>query len=532
MADESDPPDVTALIALTDSLGNLRLSADPGDPPERLFPELRSMVAADRLYGVTQLLRAGTGATVAAATVRSLLEAAAISLWESGPAAHRLAGLAALEQERLRVMALITEQGLTVPNWERWLAPLNVTQTLGRSTSTGWPDPAKLVVKRSGMTSGILGMTSAVANLLAMAGHANAAAAWISVADAPHPVGFEPTPVYRALLAQAAGRSATYVVGLPPHHEIWNKVEDLDRASRAVTLMPATPPPAAPIDKAVEVRGFVGDIDFWPITERLENVFEELLSRVSAFAALLSQGPDPYAGPPGEVNLSAVLPYLTALGSAEVCFATAKGDLPADLAPIAARMLLEEGARTQWMFAHDDELEVQARYNAIRNEETRARSALRSRLASHGVPSKTVAGLLDPLPAGRVPHLDTVRPIPPGRTEAQVPPYEQMLKLGINYAEPGWLALAYSLLSQMTHMTPLGLLHSAARSGRWGPTLSHEMTALAVDTAALGVTRTVLPHAGVLARTAGLDPIDEWANDLWRHAQHVHQVAQLLHFLD
>lgn len=533
MTAEPNPPDIVALMDLNDAVNGLGLGADPSDRPDQFFRQVTAMVAGERLYGVAQLLRAGTGATVAAAAIRGLLETAAVTLWQSSDAAHDMSAVATLGHERLRVMETINQQGLSVPNWERWLAPIGgVTYGMRRTVTTGRPDPVRLVAKRSSLTSGILGMTSAVADLLTMAGHANAAAARITIADAPHPVGFEPTSTYRAVLAQAAGRTAAF--SLDPNHRaaFEPKIVALDQAARAVTHMPATDPPTPPTDKGPDRRGFIADIQFWAISGEIENLFNELLERVTAFAKVLMQGPNPYAGTTKEVNLSAVLPYLTALGTAEVCFASARGDLPGELSPIAARMLLEEGARTQWTFSDEDIEEVTARYHALLNEETSAREALRARFTAHAVPASTVGDLLDPLPKERVPDLDTIRPIPAGHTIKQVPPYEQMLRLGIGYAEPGWLTLAYRLLSQMTHMTPLGLLHSVARPSQWGPTVGHEMTALAVDAAAIGATRTVLPHASVIAQTTGQAPIDEWASELWAASRRIHTIAQLIHFLD
>jgi hypothetical protein len=529
---EPVPPDIAALLDLNDAVNGLALGADPNNRPSQFFRQLTAMVAGERLYAVAQLLRAGTGATVAAAAIRGLLETAAVTLWESTDAAHDMSAVAALGHERLRVMETIDQQGLSVPNWERWLAPIGVTYGMRRTVTAGRPDPVKLVAKRSSLTSGILGMSSAVADLLSMAGHANAAAARITIADAPHPVGFEPTSTYRAVLAQAAGRTAAFSLDPNLRVTLEPKVAALDQAARAVTLMPATDPPTPPTDKGSDRRGFIADIRFWVISEEIENRFNELLERVTAFAEVLMHGPNPYAGTNKEVNLSAVLPYLTALGTAEVCFASAWGDLPGELSPIAARMLLEEGARTQWTFSDADIEEVTSRYHAVLNDETRVRASLRARLTAHAVPASTVDSLLDSLPKERVPDLDTIRPIPAGHTNKQVPPYEQMLRLGMGYAEPGWLTLAYRLLSQMTHMTPLGLLHSVARTCEWGPTVGHEMTALAVDAAAIGATRTVLPHAGVIAQTTGQAPIDEWASELWAASHRIHTVAQLIHFLD
>lgn len=167
----------------------------------------------------------------------------------------------------------------------------------------------------------------------------------------------------------------------------------------------------------------------------------------------------------------------------------------------------------------------------MRNEGTLERARLRGRLASQGVQSAVIDSLLSPLPAAQTPHHGIVLSLPEGATESQPPPFEQMLGLGEGFAEKGWLALACSLLSQVTHLTPLGLLHAASRDTRLGPGLSREMTALALDVAVLGTVTAVLPHAHVIALGSGRD-ITEWDLALKSTAARVHNAARLLHFLD
>ncbi|MFC5919143.1 hypothetical protein, partial [Streptomyces pulveraceus] len=109
---------------------------------------------------------------------------------------------------------------------------------------------------------------------------------------------------------------------------------------------------------------------------------------------------------------------------------------------------------------------------------------------------------------------------------------EMLLLLGAPYPEPGWLPVAYSLLSQVTHSTPIGLTHMARyrRGTLSAHDISPEMLALTLDTACLGSAR-LLGMSGLLL-TQGSEEAHQYALGLEQRAMAVHSTARLVHWLD
>ena len=143
-----------------------------------------------------------------------------------------------------------------------------------------------------------------------------------------------------------------------------------------------------------------------------------------------------------------------------------------------------------------------------------------------------IARLLDPLPADLVPSLDARR-TPPGQPPPQVPSARHlMVRLGAGFPEPGWTVLAYSLLSQLTHATPLGLLHTIGGVVGGETAMSPEMTALVIDAVCMGAAVALPSPAAVFSMNAGLGPVDDWAYELRRASYGIHDVARRVHFLD
>ena len=104
--------------------------------------------------------------------------------------------------------------------------------------------------------------------------------------------------------------------------------------------------------------------------------------------------------------------------------------------------------------------------------------------------------------------------------------------MGAPYPEPGWLDVAYSLLSQITHSTPLGHLHvERVRNGVWyGNELSPEMLGLALDTACLSSAR--LLGTTLMQLTNVSDEAVQYEKDLHQSAWSVHNAARMIHWLD
>lgn len=108
-----------------------------------------------------------------------------------------------------------------------------------------------------------------------------------------------------------------------------------------------------------------------------------------------------------------------------------------------------------------------------------------------------------------------------------------MLKeMGAASDEPGWLDVAYSLLSQITHSTPIGYLHVVrVHEDSWsGNELSPEMLALALDTACLGSAHLI--GISTLLLTDMSSEAFQYRERLLRAAGDVHNAARMVHFLD
>lgn len=102
-------------------------------------------------------------------------------------------------------------------------------------------------------------------------------------------------------------------------------------------------------------------------------------------------------------------------------------------------------------------------------------------------------------------------------------------KLGDMFSEPGWLQVAYSLLSQMTHTTALGLFHLARlwRGQLRGGELSSEMTALSLDIECVPGAR-ILGTAGLILRNLH-DDAGRWRDELLRLVRGVQLVRRIEH---
>lgn len=119
------------------------------------------------------------------------------------------------------------------------------------------------------------------------------------------------------------------------------------------------------------------------------------------------------------------------------------------------------------------------------------------------------------------------------RGRVPLPKISSMLReMGAPYPEPGWLEVAYSLLSQITHSTPIGHLHTVRfRDGIWhGNELSPEMLSLALDTACLGSAHLIGLSAVILTDMS--NEALRYQENLLRETATVHNAARLVHGLD
>jgi hypothetical protein len=198
------------------------------------------------------------------------------------------------------------------------------------------------------------------------------------------------------------------------------------------------------------------------------------------------------------------------------------------IAVFAARMLLEESARLIWRFSVEaGEFERRAKqyFDEFRGRQKRTIATL----AGSGVPRYVAARIFEAPPN----VIFNVPPDQPSRGRKPIPPIGALLReMGTPYPEPGWLEMAYSLLSQITHSTPLGHLHVLRfYDGTWhGNEMSPEMLALALDVACLGSAH-LIGHATLLATDLSSEAM-AYRAALLHNAHEVHKQARLVHGLD
>jgi hypothetical protein len=199
------------------------------------------------------------------------------------------------------------------------------------------------------------------------------------------------------------------------------------------------------------------------------------------------------------------------------------------IAVFAARMLLEEAARMFWRFSVPGEAEFRARAKQYFDEYRARQKKTIEMLTGSGVP-RADAERIFKLPSNVqvvTPHDDIAK----GREP--LPSISSLLRaMGESFEEPGWLDVAYSLLSQITHSTPIGHMHTMrVCDGVWhGGELTPEMLALALDTACLASAHLIGLSAIVLTNMSGEAQL--YHQGLKRRAGRVHRAAQFVHGLD
>jgi hypothetical protein len=195
-------------------------------------------------------------------------------------------------------------------------------------------------------------------------------------------------------------------------------------------------------------------------------------------------------------------------------------------------MLLEESARLRWRFAVDGEEGFRSRASQYFDEfRSRRRKAI-NLLTGSGVPRQDAENLFS-LPSSV--RTATVPSNPARRGRTPIPSIGQMLRemgVAFGFAEPGWLEVAYSLLSQVTHSTPIGLLHTIrVRDGQWhGNEVSPEMLALALDVTCIGSAH-MIGHSALIL-TDSSSEAHSYRRHLATKAAAVHRHARQVHGLD
>lgn len=560
--------------ALRNHLDALPVDYDLAVSGDRFLAGLAFMFARQRYDCTDSLIGAGLGGPVMGAIARSLFVDGLRWLWISEQPDRRRTLLGDLLKERNRLCMLIEQADVTCPILSRWLMPLpNVADLSGQSLA--WLDAppmpseddllngvlhrgsgAALVPNANPEHGGLIGRARTLLEMgglrgatliLDYAGHGNLLGMLSSVTE-DGAIGHDLRADHEALFLHiaAAGVTATLLGTSTAIPEQWPK--DVDRGpflQEAVDLTVAVAAAAEPIHGLRHRARAEGSAKPPGISRDATSILrpgtivteEEWLPDVNSaeqvraaaeeyFGVAMSIGFDIWAN--GDPGLHVAVAYGGGHSLLHTVMTTYDKPESAVIAVFAARMLLEEAARLNWRFAEPSEGAFKARAKQYFDEYRARRKKAIDLMISAGVPLRRAHQLFD-LPKNV--HPASNDGIAKGR--APLPTIASMLRqLGRPFPEPGWLEVAYSLLSQVTHSTPLGHLHAVrVRDGVWhGNELSTEMLGLTLDIACAG-SALLIGHSALVLTDLGTEAI-EYRTRLLRAAVNVHDAARLVHGLD
>lgn len=253
-----------------------------------------------------------------------------------------------------------------------------------------------------------------------------------------------------------------------------------------------------------------------------------LLRAFSDFSELVNNTPPITTPPLDGIALHSYLTYGASLSNLQTL--DAMHDQPGGqvAAVFAARTLLEESVRLRWRYAVPGEEEFKARAKQYFDEyRQRQRQTIRI-LAGQGMKKDAVR--LFELPANVLtpPGVDQI-----AKNRKPIPTLSVMLRsFGFYSYQPDWLEVPCSMLSQVTHATPLGYLHCLRfDDGEWIPNeMSVEMYALTLDVSAIGGGYLLGVSGAIFNNVAA--PAQQQYRDLRAAATVVHHAARELHGLD
>jgi hypothetical protein len=541
---------------------------------DRFLTGLAFMFARQRYDCAESLIGAGFGGTVLGAIARSLFVDGLRWLWISNQDGRLRAVLGDLLEERNGIWVRLEETGASCPVLPRWFMPLpDVADLTGQSLtwldapampsesellddflarSEGDPSPSRgdgdgaALLRRARTLLDMAGLRGAVM-VLAHAGHGNYLGLQSSLTEDGAP-GHDLRADHEALFMQvaAAGVTATLLGTAAVMPESWpSDVEPEPFLQRAVDLAADVSAAAAPIHRLGAARRVSAqrsqrnEARQSPIL-RSQAVLtaDELLPDANSADAVVTAAEAYYElarsmlirpWDYGQPSLHSMLAYGGGHSNLETVMATYDQPASAVISVFAARMLLEEAARLIWRFSVPDDAAFRARAKQYFDEYRARQKKTIDLLAGSGVPRADAERIF-----ARPSNVLTVTPddeIDRGRT--RLPTISSMLReMGARYPEPGWLEVAYSLLSQITHSTAIGHLHAVrVREGIWtGNELSPEMLSLALDTACLGSAHLIGKSAMILTNLSS--EAFRYHETLLRQADTVHNAARFVHGLD
>lgn len=542
-------------------------------PGDRFLAGLAFMFARQRYDCADSMIGASFGGTVLGSIARSLFADGLRWLWIGQQHERRRSLLGDLLEERNRICTVLHDADCSCPNLARWLMPLPDIADLTGESKTWLDAPAMpgeeelldefLARAGSGPGPSAVGAHSDLADrasalldmaglrgavmVLAHAGHGNYLGLQSSLTD-DGMVGHDLRADHEALFMQVAavGVTLTLLGSAAAVPELWppegpqeqflqRAVElaaEVTSAAMVIHRLGAArrPSTAAVKPRTPRHRGLLrGDAvltadDLLPDVKSADEVG---VAAEEFYRFTRSRAIDPWAHE--RPILHALLAYLGGHSNLQAVMSTYDRQGSEVIAVFAARMQLEEAARLLWRFSVGGGAEFEARAKQYFDEFRARRKKAIDALTGSGVPRADAERIFE-LPSNvllMVPNDDIAK----GRTT--LPSISSMLRaMGKPFAEPGWLDVAYSLLSQVTHSTPVGQMHTMrVRDGVWhGGELTPEMLALALDTACLASAHLIGLSAVILTDMSGEARL--YSEGLRRRAVRVHRAAQFVHGLD
>jgi len=531
------------------------------------------MFARQRYDCAESMIGAGFGGTVLGSMARSLFVDGLRWLWIGEQPERRRSLLGDLLEERNRICVLLEETGASCSVLSRWLMPLpDVADLTGQSLT--WLDAPSMpndyellddflarsdtdplasqgdgkhasLLRRARTLLDMAGLRGAVM-VLAHAGHGNYLGLQSSLTEGGA-IGHDLRADHEALFMHVAavGVTATLLGSAAAVPELWpSDVQQELFLQTAVDLTAQVTRASVPIHRLATSRR-----DPAPVrkksTPARKAVFlrpqavlaaDELLPDVQSADEVSTAAEEYYklvwsmpvrAWDYGNPSLHSMLAYGGAHSNLQTVMSTYDQPGSQVISVFAARMLLEEAARLLWRFSEETAFAARAKqfFDEYRARQKKTINAL----INSGVPRSDAQRIF--APPRNVLMVTPDDEIAKGRTP--LPAISSMLrKMGAPFPEPGWLEVAYSLLSQITHSTPIGYLHTVRfRDGIWhGNELSPEMLSLALDTACLGSAH-LIGISAVLLTDVSNEAL-QYRQDLLREAAKVHNAARFVHGLD
>jgi hypothetical protein len=564
-----------ATRALRRHLDELPIDYDLDVSGDRFLARLAFMFARQRYDCADSMIGAGFGGTVLGSIARSLFVDGLRWLWISDRPERRRLLLGDLLEERNRLCILLEKTEASCPILPRWLMPLPAIADLTGESLTwldtptmpsedellddflsnpttvdlppGEGDEHAAMLRRARALLDMAGLRGAVM-VLAHAGHGNFLGLQSSLTE-DGAAGHDLRPDHEALFMQVAavGVTATLLGSAAATPESWpSDVERDPFLQQAVDLTAAVTASAAPLHRLGTARRESSKAKSKCDTRNQNALLRpaavlagvELLPDVNSAHAVIAAAESYYAltrtmlinpWDYGQPSLHSMLAYGGGHSNLEAAMATYDRPGSAVISVFAARMLLEEAARMIWRYSLPDEDAFKARAKQFFDEYRSREKKTIAALASSGVPLADAQRIFVPPKSVRI--LTPKDEIAKGRKP--VPSVNSLLlEMGAPYPEPGWLQVAYSLLSQITHSTAVGHLHTVRiHDGVWhGNELSPEMLSLALDTACLGSAH-LIGLSGIILSDFSRAARQHRTN-LIREAERVHNAARMVHGLD